>query len=359
MYSRLSHEASIVTTEQISKYHPDKYADQISDAIVAACLTVDSLSHVACETLVKDSTVVLAGEITTKADIDYSQVVRDVASSLNYRVDRVINLISAQSPEINKAVVHDGIQDNLGAGDQGIVFGYAVNSPSHDYLPLGVWATNLIIAKIEDDVEHNPETILKGDAKCQVVDAQGSITEVLISACLKDTAPEDEKQIAKYIKDLVSDVEELKEATFVINPSGRWTIGGPTGDCGLTGRKLVCDAYGGYAPIGGGCTSGKDLTKVDRSGAYASRKLAVEVLKKYQLEDCLIQLSYGIGLSEPRSVSVTGHKKTSSGELEAIDLSQEVAEEYDLSPKGLIAYLHLDPEDLKTLSRGNYAKWFC
>ena len=358
MHNKSLYEADIITTEQVSKYHPDKYADQISDAVVAACLARDSLSHVACETLVKDNTVVLAGEITTKANIDYDRIVYDVASSLNYKVNKIINLISTQSPEINKAVVHDGTRDNLGAGDQGIVFGYAVNSPAHDYLPLGVWATNQIIAKIEDDVEHNPETILRGDAKCQVVDVQGSITEVLISACLKDTTSEDENPVAEYIKDLVSDIEELEGAVFVINPSGRWTIGGPVGDCGLTGRKLVCDAYGGYAPIGGGCTSGKDLTKVDRSGAYASRRLAVEALKKYQLEDCLIQLSYGIGLSEPRSVSVTGHKKLPSGELEVVDLSQVVAEEYDLSPKGLIEYLHLTPEDLKMISKGNYAKWF-
>lgn len=352
------YKTNIITTEQISKYHPDKYADQISDAIVAACLEKDPSSHVACESLVKDNTVVLAGEITTKADIDYDRIIHDIASGLNYRVDRVVSLISTQSPEINKAVVHDGTQESLGAGDQGIVFGYAVNNPSHGYLPLGVWATNQIIAKIENDAEYSPETILRGDAKCQVVDVQGSITEVLISACLKDSAPEDESQVAEYIKSLVSDIKELREADFVINPSGRWTIGGPTGDCGLTGRKLVCDAYGGYAPIGGGCTSGKDLTKVDRSGAYASRKLAVEVLKKNQLEDCLIQLSYGIGLSEPRSISVTGHKKLPSGKLEAVDLSQIVAEEYDLSPNGLIDYLHLAPEDLKTISKGNYAKWF-
>lgn len=358
MHNKPLYKTDVVTTEQVSKYHPDKYADQISDAIVAACLEEDPLSHVACESLVKDSTVVLAGEITTKASIDYDHIVSDVASSLSYKVDRIINLISTQSPEINRAVVHDGTQNNLGAGDQGIVFGYAVNSPSHDCLPLGVWVTNQIMAKIEDDVEHNPETILRGDAKCQVVDAQGSITEVLISTCLRDTAPENEGQVAEYIKNLVSDIKELKEANFVINPSGRWTIGGPAGDCGLTGRKLVCDAYGGYAPIGGGCTSGKDLTKIDRSGAYASRKLAVEILKKYQLEDCLIQLSYGIGLSEPRSVSVTGHKKLPLGKLESVDLSQIVAQSYDLSPKGLIEYLHLTPEDLKMISKGNYAKWF-
>lgn len=358
MHNKSLYEADIITTEQVSKYHPDKYADQISDAVVAACLARDSLSHVACESLVKDSTVVLAGEITTKANIDYDRIVYDVASSLNYKVNKIINLISTQSPEINKAVVHDGAQDNLGAGDQGIVFGYAVNSPAHDYLPLGVWVTNRIIVKIEDDVEHNSETILRGDAKCQVVDTHGVITEVLISACLKDTAPEDEKQVADYIRSLVHDIKELKGANFVINPSGRWTIGGPVGDCGLTGRKLVCDAYGGYAPIGGGCTSGKDLTKVDRSGAYASRKLAVEVLKKNQLEDCLVQLSYGIGLTEPRSVTVIGHKKLSSGKLESVDLSQIVAQSYDLSPKGLIAYLDLRPEDLRKFAEGNYSKNF-
>lgn len=350
--------ASVITTEQISKYHPDKYADQLSDAIVAACLSEDPSSHVACETLVKDTTVVLAGEISTTASLNYNQLIRSVADSLGYRVDKIINLISSQSPEINKAVVKDGSTDNLGAGDQGIVFGYATNAPEHDYLPLGVWVTNQIIERIERDTETNPDSPFKGDAKCQVVDDCGRITEVLVSTCLKETVLDSMEDISTYIRNLVADIGEIKDAHFVINPSGRWTIGGPVGDCGLTGRKLVCDAYGGYAPIGGGCTSGKDLTKVDRSGAYASRKLAVDVLKKYQLEDCLIQLSYGIGLSEPRSVSVIGHRKLSTGELEIIDLSQVVAGEYDLSPKGLITYLHLAPEDLKMLSRGNFAKWF-
>ena len=350
-----------ITTEQISKYHPDKYADQISDAIVTECLRQDKDSHVACETLVKDNTVVLAGEITTKAEVDYEGVVRGVADSLGYKVDNVINLIAEQSPEINKAVVKDGTKKNLGAGDQGIVFGYAVNCPEHDYLPLGVWVTNQIIERIERDVESNPKTILKGDAKCQVVDTNGRITEVLISACRKEgkKGVNDEVYVSNYIENLVSDIEEIKGAKFVINPSGKWTIGGPTGDCGLTGRKLVCDAYGGYAPIGGGCTSGKDLSKVDRSGAYISRKIAVETLIDNDFEDCLVQLSFGIGLSEPRSISVVGTKRGLFGRKKKVDVSKEVAEKYDLSPSGIIENLNLEGVDLREIASGNYAKRFC
>lgn len=350
-----------ITTEQISKYHPDKYADQISDAIVTECLNKDPDSHVACETLVKDTTVVIAGEITTKAEVDYEGIVKGVAEDLGYKVDKFINLIAEQSPEINKAVIQDGAKKNLGAGDQGIVFGYAVNCPEHDYLPLGVWVTNQIIERIEKDVAESPKTILKGDAKCQVVDTNGRITEVLISACRKEgkKGVNDEEYVSTYIKNLVKDIKEIEGAKFVINPSGKWTIGGPIGDCGLTGRKLVCDAYGGYAPIGGGCTSGKDLSKVDRSGAYISRKIAVETLIDNNLEDCLVQLSFGIGLSEPRSVSVVGTKRGLLGRKKKVDVSKEVAEKYDLSPNGIIENLNLKGANLKEIASGNYSKRFC
>ena len=361
MNNKVTSTLKTITTEQISKYHPDKYADQISDAIVTACLKGDKDSHVACETLVKDNTVVIAGEITTKAEVDYEGVVRGVADSLGYKVDNIINLIAEQSPEINKAVVKDGTKKSLGAGDQGIVFGYAINCPEHDYLPLGVWVTNQIIERIEKDVAENPKTILKGDAKCQVVDTNGRITEVLISACRKEgkKGVNDEVYVSNYIENLVSDIEEIKGAKFVINPSGKWTIGGPTGDCGLTGRKLVCDAYGGYAPIGGGCTSGKDLSKVDRSGAYISRKIAVETLIDNDFEDCLVQLSFGIGLSEPRSISVVGTKRGLFGRKKKVDVSKEVAEKYDLSPSGIIENLNLEGVDLREIASGNYAKRFC
>lgn len=352
-----------VTTEQVSKYHPDKYADQISDAIVMECIKKDPNSHVACETLVKDNTVVIAGEITTKAKVDYEKTVRKVAKELGYKVDNIINLISEQSPEINNAVIRDGDKKNLGAGDQGIVFGYAVNNPDHDYLPLGVWVTNQIIEAIEDDVENNSDTILRGDAKCQVVDTEGKITEVLISVCTRDTYSEG--FIETYVKELVRDIKEIEGAKFIINPSGKWTIGGPTGDCGLTGRKIVCDAYGGYAPVGGGCTSGKDLTKVDRSGAYIARRIAVDTVIDNGFEDCLVQLSFGIGLSEPRSVSVIGHKRGMFGRIKEVDVSKEVSEKYDLSPNGIIEDLKLqriglypDGVDLKMIASGNYAKRF-
>lgn len=335
----------LFSTEQISKYHPDKYADQISDAILTECLRQDKDSHCGIETMVKDNTVVLGGEITTKATLDIESIVKKVASKLGYTVDRIINLIGQQSPEINNAV---SSVEEIGAGDQGTMFGYAT-AETESRLPFGFDLANKIIKAIENDVETNPETIFKGDAKTQVVvdlDEEPtfkSVKSVLVSACHKEEVPLD--VVKCRIKALIAEIwgkNELPE--LIINPSGAWTIGGATADCGLTGRKIVCDQYGGYCAVGGGAFSGKDPSKVDRSASYMARKIACDLLNAYDLKWCEVQLGYAIGIAEPISVCVKNDKN--------FDLSEEVRKYYSLTPRGIIRQLGLLEKDYEKVAEG-------
>lgn len=341
----------LFSSEAVSKWHPDKYADQISDAILTECLRQDKNSHVACETLVKNHTVVLAGEITTKADIDYEAIVHRVADDLGYQVDEVINLLTKQSPEIDRAVDKES---SIGAGDQGMMYGYAVKG--QDYLPYGFLLANKFIKALEAATEK--DHILKGDAKVQVtvqLPEQGSlghadpfsVKTILVSVCYEEGYSLD--FIKDYVEKILSSVD-CKAVTFaklIVNPSGVWTLGGPDADCGLTGRKIVCDQYGGYAPVGGGAFSGKDPTKVDRSGAYMARKIACAVVDEFDVDSCEIQLAYGIGISEPLSVNVS----TSVPELDNY-ISKWISEKYDLTPKGMIEYLHLLDLDYYDIAKG-------
>lgn len=335
----------LFSTEQISKYHPDKYADQISDAILTECLRQDKDSHCGIETMVKDNTVVLGGEITTKATLDIESIVKMVASKLGYTVDRIINLIGQQSPEINNAV---SSVEEIGAGDQGTMFGYAT-AETESRLPFGFDLANKIIKAIEDDVETNPETIFNGDAKTQVVvdlDEEPtfkSVKSVIVSACHKEGVPLD--VVKCRIKALIAEIwgeNELPE--LIINPSGAWTIGGATADCGLTGRKIVCDQYGGYCAVGGGAFSGKDPSKVDRSASYMARKIACDLLNAYDLKWCEVQLGYAIGIAEPISVCVKNDKN--------FDLSEEVRKYYSLTPRGIIRQLGLLEKDYEKVAEG-------
>lgn len=328
----------LISTEQISKYHPDKYADQISDAILTECLKQDKNSHVACETMVKDTTVIIAGEITTNANISYEKIIERVATKLNYKVDKIINLIGEQSPEINNAVTR---LEDLGAGDQGIMYGYAT-SETTSYLPYAFDLANKIIERIEFDTEHNENNVLKGDAKTQVTyDTElKEIESVVVSVCFNEKY--ELKYIQKYIKALLADLVDKNK--LIVNPSGVWTLGGPAADCGLTGRKIVCDQYGGFCPVGGGAFSGKDPTKVDRSASYMARKIAIDLVKEFKLEWCEVQLGYSIGLPYPVSVYVKNDK--------GIDYSDYVLKKYNLSPKGIIEYLGLLDIDYEKLAEG-------
>ena len=291
------YEFNLITTEQVSKYHPDKYADQISDSIVALALTKNKNARCAVETLVKNDTVVVAGEIgnveLNNDEIEYA--VKMVARELNYHVSRVINLLDVQSTEISQAVENEN--GEIGAGDQGFMVGFATReTPS--YMPYGHDLANKIIKLIEKDVKNNK--VLKGDAKTQITMEGDYLKTVLISAC--HYAEYDLDFIKNYITNLVKDL--IGDADLIINPAGAWTVGGAVADSGLTGRKIVADQYGGYMAVGGGAFSGKDLTKVDRSASYTARNVAVGLLEKHkELEWVKIQVGYAIGLPYPVSLT--------------------------------------------------------
>lgn len=327
----------LFSTEQVSKYHPDKVCDQISDAILTECLKQDKHSHVAVETMFKGTTIVLGGEVTTAAEIEYEAIAKRVAKKLGYKATKVINLLSAQSQEINNAVESD---ENLGAGDQGIMFGFAT-AETETYLPFGFDLANKIIQVIENDVETNKKTILKGDAKTQVtVDMDtNELHSVVISVCHKEGKTLEEVQ--EYVANLMKGYFELKNLT--VNPSGTWTIGGPVADCGMTGRKIVCDQYGGYCAVGGGAFSGKDPTKVDRSASYMARAIAKNIVKTFKVDWATVQLGYVIGQAQPVSVIVD----TPTG-----DYNEFVKETYDLTPKGIIETLNLLEVDYEKLAEG-------
>lgn len=329
----------LFTTEAVTKFHPDKYADQISDAIVTACMREDRNSRCGVETLVKGQTVVVAGEIKTNAHIDLEAIVHRVAWKLGYRVSDIVNLLSEQSPEISKAV--DGNDDLIGAGDQGVVFGYA-NSECESMLPMAVDIANRIVTLIEHDVDTDPDTILKGDSKTQVtIDLDtGLITDIVVSACHKESATIEE--VRKYIRHLLHGVAYPDR--WHINPAGVWTVGGPDADCGLTGRKIVCDQYGGAYSVGGGAFSGKDVSKVDRTGTYMARQIAVELCKKFKLRQCFVQMAFVIGRPVPISVSAKG----SDGR----NYAGYVRKTYDLTVKGMIEYLDLYQKDFEKLAEG-------
>lgn len=349
---------NLFSSEQVTKYHPDKYADQISDAILTECLRQDKKSHVACETMVKNDTVILAGEITTSGDIDYEGIVRKVGSDLNYKVGNVINLITEQSPEINHAVVSDA---KTGAGDQGMMYGYAVKG--QDYLPYGFYLANRFTKALEKATVK--DGILKGDAKVQVtvelpdsgsygLGTPESVNTILVSVCHKEGYSLD--YIRDYVTSIISKVDYrvVDYANLIINPSGLWTFGGPSADCGLTGRKIVCDQYGGYAPVGGGAFSGKDPSKVDRSGAYMARKIACAVIDEFEVNRCQIQLAYGIGIAEPLSVNVSTDGSASLDKY----ISKWIRSNYDLTPSGIIWHLDLLNLDYYKIAGGCHMTHF-
>ena len=345
----------LFSTEQVSKYHPDKYADQISDAILDACLKVDPDCRVACETLVKGKRVVLAGEITVSQRIPYYAIARRVAAKLGYEVVDFDNYIQYQSPEIAAGVRYG---KDLKAGDQGMMYGYACRE-TMSMLPFGFDLANRIIAAIEGDVEHNSGTPLKGDAKCQVtvdLDAppgMGSVKTILVSACSKSGL--ELAYIEHYIHEILWAMGiDTKKVNTIINPAGMWTIGGPEADCGLTGRKIVCDQYGGYCPVGGGAFSGKDPSKVDRSGAYMARKIACDVVDHFDISECSFQLAYAIGRAEPVSVSIDGDLAEGfRGEV-----TKWVTTHYDLTPAGIIKELDLLRPQYEELAEGCHYRFF-
>lgn len=340
--------SKIVTCEQVSRGHVDKICDQISDAIVSDCLFHDPESRVAAECLIKNNTVVIAGEITSKHEPDYAKLVGRVFERIGItdQYDRVNvkTLITRQSPDIAQGV------DKGGAGDQGIMYGYATNE-TEELLPIPFAVATRFISLLR---EVNAPMLLP-DAKAQVsYDYEtGRITTFLCSAQhTADSAVEDFRPIIESLMTLTaaeyglnSDFEKL------INPTGKFVVGGSNADTGVTGRKLACDTYGGVGRIGGGALSGKDPSKVDRSGAYMARKIAVDLVTGGYCDRCEVQIAYAIGKAEPVSVTVDTFG-TARCCPRCID--KYVDANYDLTPRGIIKFLHLLDVDYNDVSSGGH-----
>ncbi|MBK8814659.1 MAG: methionine adenosyltransferase [Methylococcaceae bacterium] len=343
----------IFTSESVSEGHPDKVADQISDAILDALLAQDPRSRVACETLVKTGMVVLAGEITTDAWVDTEELVRKVVCNIGYdhgdigfdgNSCAVLNAIGKQSADIAMGV-DEAENHEQGAGDQGLMFGYATNE-TDVMMPAPITYSHLLVKRQAEVRKNKTLPWLRPDAKSQITFRYENNKPVAIDAVVLSTQHSPDIS-AKAIHEAVMDEIILpvlpkewlhKDTKFFINPTGQFIIGGPVGDCGLTGRKIIVDTYGGMARHGGGAFSGKDPSKVDRSAAYMARYVAKNIVAAGLAERCEIQVSYAIGVADPTSISV---ETFGTGKLTEDRLVQIVREHFDLRPKGLIAMLDL------------------
>ena len=352
------------TSESVSMGHPDKVADQISDGILDALLAQDPKSRVACETLCTTDLVVLAGEITSRAEVDYVGVTRDIVRNIGYTSDdvgfnadtcRIFLGLHSQSADIAQGVDRDG------AGDQGMMFGYACNQ-TEEYMPLPIALAHRIILRLTEARFGGEVDWLRPDAKSQVTVEYDGSTPVGISAVVLSTqhAPHvDQAQIDDFVKSevIAKSVPERLLSTdtkYHINPTGRFVIGGPHGDTGLTGRKIIVDTYGGWGRHGGGAFSGKDATKVDRSAAYMARHIAKNIVAAGLATECEIQLAYAIGVAEPVSVHVETGGTSEVSEAKIVDL---VREQFPLTPAGIIDYLQLRrPIFRKTASGGHFGR---
>jgi S-adenosylmethionine synthetase len=343
----------LFTSESVSEGHPDKVADQVSDAILDAILEQDPTARVACETLVKTGLALIAGEITTTATIDYEHVVRDTIKDIGYNSSEmgfdwetcaVLNGVGKQSPDIAMGV-DEGDDKEQGAGDQGLMFGYASNE-TDVLMPAPIYYSHRLVQR-QAEVRKNGElSWLRPDAKSQVTFRYEEGKPVGIDAVVLSTQHNPDITL-KALQDAVMDDIILptlpaewitKDTQFHINPTGRFVIGGPVGDCGLTGRKIIVDTYGGMGRHGGGAFSGKDPSKVDRSAAYAGRYVAKNIVAAGLAERCEIQVSYAIGVAEPTSISVDTF---GTGRVSDARIVELVREHFDLRPKGMVKMLDL------------------
>ena len=361
----------LFTSESVSEGHPDKVADQISDAIVDAILAQDNHSRIAAETLCNTGLVVLAGEITTNANVDYIQVARDTIRrigydnteyGIDYKGCAVLVAYDKQSPDIAQGVnkAYDDTLDQ-GAGDQGLMFGYAVDE-TPQLMPLPIWLSHRIMERQAQLRKDGRLPWLRPDAKSQVtvkyVDGKPhAIDTVVVST---QHAPDmtleaiREATIEEIIKPMLPKELIKGEIKYLVNPTGRFVIGGPQGDCGLTGRKIIVDTYGGAAPHGGGAFSGKDPSKVDRSAAYAGRYVAKNIVAAGLASRCLVQVSYAIGVAQPTSVMVETY---GTGKVSNEILTKLVLDHFDLRPKGIVKMLDLlRPIYAKTAAYGHFGR---
>jgi S-adenosylmethionine synthetase len=357
------------TSESVSAGHPDKVCDQISDAILDAALKDDKNSRVAVETLVKDNHVVLAGEITTGSTIDYEKIVRETINNIGYDDDAlgfngntcdVTNLLGEQSQDIAQGV-DEFDNHEQGAGDQGLMFGYACTE-TDTLMPAPIYYSHLLMKKQAELMKNGKLNWLRPDAKAQISCVYEGDKVVGIDAVVLSTQHDESisqpdliEAVREEIIKKVLPSEWLSDNTlYHINPTGKFVIGGPVGDAGLTGRKIIVDTYGGMARHGGGAFSGKDPSKVDRSAAYATRFVAKNIVAKGLATKCEVQVSYAIGVAEPTSVFIEtfGTEKVSIKEIEEF-----VKNNFDLRPKGLIAMLDLKrPIYQQTASLGHFGR---
>ena len=359
----------IFTSESVSAGHPDKVCDQVSDAILDAALSQDRESRVAIETLVKDNQVILAGEITTDAKIDYEDVVRKTIIGIGYDRDEfgfnghncsISNLLGKQSQDIKQGVDESENREQ-GAGDQGLMFGYAENS-TKELMPAPIMYAHLLVRRQAELMKNGKIPWLRPDAKSQVSCIYKDNQIVGIDAVVLSTQHDNdisltdlrEAVLEEIIKPILPEKWLTNETQYHINPTGNFEIGGPVGDAGLTGRKIIVDTYGGMARHGGGAFSGKDPSKVDRSAAYATRYVAKNIVAAGLATRCEIQVSYAIGVAEPTSISVDTFD---TGKISNQEIVQLIREHFDLRPKGLIDMLDLKrPIYQQTASYGHFGR---
>jgi S-adenosylmethionine synthetase len=366
----MSHGSYLFTSESVSEGHPDKVADQVSDGILDAHLAQDKYSRVACETVVKTGLVLLVGEITSKAQVDYAKIARQVikeigydksALGFDYKSCGIMVAVEAQSPDIAQGVNEgEGLHQEQGAGDQGMMFGYACDE-TPELMPATISYAHRLLENLATSRKNNSFPWLRPDAKSQVtaeyedgvmrrIDtvvistqhddeiSYGALKEAVIEDCIKKTIP----------------AHLLKNTTYHVNPTGRFVIGGPYGDAGLTGRKIIVDTYGGHGAHGGGAFSGKDPTKVDRSAAYMGRYIAKNIVAAGLAKKCLVQLAYAIGVAEPVSIFVETY---GTSKLSQTELVRRIRENFGLKPREIISSLDLlQPIYRKTAAYGHFGR---
>lgn len=374
-------ERLLFTSESVTEGHPDKMCDQISDAILDALLEQDPMSRVACETCTTTGYVMVLGEITSKAHVDFQQIIRDTVREIGY--DRakygfdadtcaVVIALDKQSPDIAMGVdkaleakesnMSDEEIDAIGAGDQGMMFGYASNE-TEEFMPYPIALAHKLARQLTKVRKDGTLSYLRPDGKTQVTveyDENGKpirLDAVVLSTQHDPDVTQEQihADIKKYVFDAILPAEMVDENTkFFINPTGRFVIGGPHGDAGLTGRKIIVDSYGGYARHGGGAFSGKDCTKVDRSAAYAARYVAKNIVAAGLADKCEVQLSYAIGVAHPTSIMIDSY---GTGKLSDNELTEIVRENFDLRPAGIIKMLDLRrPIYKQTAAYGHFGR---
>lgn len=359
----------VFTSESVTEGHPDKIADQISDAILDAILSQDPRARVACETLVKTGMVFVGGEITTKAWVDVEEIVRDVVKDIGYNSSEmgfdyascaVLSAIGKQSPDIAQGVDGDE-HGRMGAGDQGMMFGYATKE-TDVLMPAPIEYAHRMAQRQAQLRKNGKLPWLRPDGKCQLTlvyeNGQPISVDTVVFSTQHDPSIRHQDLVEAVMEEIIKPVlpqHWLNMSTrYFINPTGRFVIGGPLGDCGLTGRKIIVDTYGGMARHGGGCFSGKDPSKVDRSAAYAARYVAKNIVAAGLADKCEIQLSYAIGVAEPTSIFV---ETFGTGRLNDQELIKLIQDHFDLTPQGIINELQLmRPIYRQTAAYGHYGR---